>query len=169
MCYLFYLTASPSPFLFHSDQAAFLINFVTLNSSPHPFHSLSDDPVGLRLQKTREDSITLLLVTVAKLLSVCALLALGPGVHLRTTDGDEESNRPVSADDDDGNPRQNLVHVVGGSDQAEAISNWNLSLGSTDGAQAREVQMDQSITSLSEKVERNTRSVDERLIGLGSE
>ena len=61
------------------------------------------------LQEAGQDDIALLLVLIAKLLAVGALLALGPGEHVKGADRDEEGDGGAAADDDDADPGEDLV------------------------------------------------------------
>lgn len=100
------------------------------------------------LQQARENDVALSLILVAKLLAIGALLALGPDVHLSGTNADEKSHRPVTADDNDANPSHNLKHVVGASDETEAITVGDLALGAAGRSESRQIVVDETITIL---------------------
>lgn len=121
------------------------------------------------LQETGEDNVSLLLVTVTELLTVGALLALGPGNHLCGTNGDKDSDGPVTADNDDSNPCKNLVQVVGAGDDTETVASGDLALSTTSGSESREISVDESVHELAEAVQGNSDSVDGGHIGLGGE
>lgn len=121
------------------------------------------------LQKARQHDESLLLVAVTKLLAVGALLALGPVEHLRSANGDEESNGPVTADEDDTHPRQHLEHVVGAGHEAEAIAHGDLALGAASGAERRQISVDEGVASLTKQVQCGTESINDGDVGLGGE
>lgn len=121
------------------------------------------------LSKTGENYIAFLLVLVAKLLAVSLLLALGPDQHLRATNGNEERNGPVAADNNDTNPGQNLVHVVGASNETESVAGGDLALGAAGGAEGGQIVVDEGVANLAKEVEGGSGGVDGGLVGLGGE
>jgi hypothetical protein len=120
-----------------------------------------------KLQESGQQDISLLLVAVAKLLAVCTLLAPGPVVHLRSTNGNEEGNTPVSADNNDTDPCENLEHVVGASDETEAIADGDLALSAAAGSQGRQVPVNKSVTTLGEEIQGGANGINDGLVGLG--
>lgn len=117
------------------------------------------------LQQPRQHDKTLLLVLVAKLFAIRSLLTLGPGKHLRGANTDEKRHRPVPTGNDDTNPRQNFVHVVGACDNGEPVTRGNLALSPTGRAQRGQIQVDQGVTSLAKEVKSKSNEVESRLIG----
>lgn len=121
------------------------------------------------LQQARKNDVALLLVLVAELLAVGTLFTLGPDKHLRTTNGDEQCNRPVARSDNDTNPRENLVHVVGASDDAEAVACGDLALGTASRAKTGQVQVDESVTDFAKCKQQQTSKIHKVVVGTGSE
>lgn len=117
------------------------------------------------LQESRQNDIALLLVLVGKLLAICNLLALGPGVHLRSAYGNEENHRPVTANNDDADPGQDLVHVVGAGDKREAVARWYLAFGSPGRSKTRQVQVNHGIGGFAKKIQAKANKIKERRIG----
>lgn len=137
-----------------------------LNGLEHDQRSL---PASCRLQKARENDKALLLVLVTEFLAVRLLLALGPDEHLRATNCNEQRHGPVPADNDDANPCENLIHVVGAGDEAEAVAAGNLALGAARGAEARQIEVDKRVADLAKEIEGGTGGVNGRLACLGGE
>lgn len=123
----------------------------------------------LLLQQAREDDVALLLVLVTKLLAVGALLAPGPGIHLRSAHADEDGNGPVAAGDDDAHPRQDLEHVVGAGDEPESVARRDLALSAARRSQRRQIQVHRGVAHLSKQVEGGADGVDDGEIGAGSQ
>lgn len=121
------------------------------------------------LQKTRKHDESLLLVLVAKLLSVRTLLALGPREHLESAYRDEESHRPVTARDNDANPGQHLEHVVRAGHQGEGEADGDLALRAACGTQARQVQVDRGVAKLAKQVDQGPDEIDDGLVCRGGE
>lgn len=121
------------------------------------------------LEDTGEHGVALLLVAVAKLLAVGALLALGPVVHLDDAHGDESGDGPVAAGDDDADPGQDLEHVVGAGDEAEAVADGDLALGAAGGAQGGQVAVDEGVARLAKQVDGGAHGVNDGLVGRGGE
>lgn len=85
-----------------------------------------------RLEQTGNEDSTLLLVLVAKVLAVADLFLPGPAPHLKTTNKSEEQDAPAQlANQVDTHPSQDLKHIVGAGDPAEAKAGGNTTLGST--------------------------------------
>lgn len=121
------------------------------------------------LQKTGQNDEALLLVLVAKLLAIRLLLALGPDKHLRAADGDEQGHGPVAADNDDADPGEDLVHVVGAGDEAKAVAGRDLALGAARRAERRQVVVDERVARLAKEEEGRAGGVHGRLAGAGGE
>lgn len=116
------------------------------------------------LKDTWEHDIALVLVLVAKLLSVRALLVVAPLTHPRATPDDEDDNRPVAAGNDNSQPRDDLEHVVRARYNIESDSMGDPSLSRTRRTQIRQVLVDQSVASLSKQEDQASNSVNRRLV-----
>lgn len=106
-----------------------------------------------RLEKSREDDGPLLLVLVAELLAVGLLLAPGPRPHEVAADGDKEGQGGAAGDGDDAGPSDDLEHVVGAGDEAEAVAAGDLAGGLAGLPQRGEVVVDVSVGELAEDVQ----------------
>lgn len=121
----------------------------------------------VRLEQEREEHSLLGLVLVAKLLAVGSLLALGPDVHLGGTNRDEEGNGPVAGDNDDTDPGEDLVHVVGARHQTEAVALGNLALSATRGTQRRQVHVDGGVGKLADSEQTGSNRLRQLVVGRG--
>ena len=126
-------------------------------------------PFKCYLEQTGKHDVALPLVLVAKLGTVGALLALGPDVHLRGADGDEEGDGPAPARQYHARPREDLIHVVGAGHDGEAVAVGDLPLGAAGAAQRREVAVHEGVAGLAEEVEGGAEGVEGGRVGRGRE
>lgn len=120
----------------------------------------------LHLPQEREHG-ALLLVSTTELLTVPALLLLGPNSHLSSSNRQEENSRKVTTGKNgDSSPGHGLEQVVGAGNQVESVSAGNGTLGGSTGTEVTESDVGEVVGELGEE-EQSDGSVENSLVGSG--
>lgn len=121
------------------------------------------------LDKPRQESVPLLLVLVAKVVSQRPFLIPRPAGHVRHADTDEQHDSPFPRNKNNTNPRDDLEHVVGTCDQAASNTRRDALLCAARLAKASQVLVHYKVGRLASKEQRNAHIVQQSQLGTRGE
>jgi len=118
------------------------------------------------LAETSDQDSTLLLVLIAKVLTVTNFLLPGPAPHLKTTNKSENYHTPVQLTDQvDTQPSENLEHIVGAGNPVKPKALGNATLSGTGATEITQNQVGIEVEDLAES-ENSKTGIHESLVGL---